>query len=974
MSMLDSRSNDYSRTPQAVLPTDGGGLRTLFRYASAVWDRISIVFLCIAVLCSVGLLYFLLTPRVYESQAEVLIRSVARDDRMLLSDPVIEDAVKRLEKDRSVDFSDFSADERADILRASILVRKPGGRPDILQVRCRRSNPEETAAILDAVVNSYRAYMGFVENVETAGDPRDPAKFAGRMRDELLVKKTAIEKRMVEARAELFEEMRLLQNGLDVSPDDVRPARGNRPQNRRKKNAAKEPGRLFVPDTDAAIANAQKNGKSPEQILRLRMLIQENRLLGMLRTLLEDFADNAADAKRNKAKAEVVLKPVVPTEPVSPRKISHVLFASVVFGTAIGLAIVFLLDAADDRYRSRAEIGGHLAIPVLGAIANPDTTTSKKTSGEFAESPHCFPTTLAIDALRPANPVVVLTRVNTYENRQRAAEGLAETFRLNGGRVLLIEAGGGPIRDGAADESGLARVLASSKSVADAFAETVQVVQAEIGSLDILIGGTSTELSPALLSTGRLSELLRLACERYDRRDAVMIATVALYLCIVLVYVPGLIYIANRNRLLRFPITSFTFLGLFVFNVAGSIFVTIPELTGRDDYARTQYNLLLVAQGLLFYLIAIPYVCFAKTPVRRFDVNPRVDRGLLFILMALIAAIITLYSVNVGAPPLFAIMQGGLNLPDIIRIRTNTIYGLPEFWLYNLGFTTIPLITAIYALAMRAFCPDALPCAKWIILACLCVNALPGGKGNVLDFCTALLIAYFLLSGYSHCKGSAAISGMLPRSATSVSKLKFSYSRMLLFLGAAFLPVLVMYKIYLGPTVGFGELLAQVVYRIVGVYSESIAAAVVYVEQRGALGGITLPTIRGLLTHDRILLDAEMHMYMFGAPGSVTLSGPAEGYLNFGWMGFFGMGIATFVSMIIVEEVLKNIRWNVLSISLLAFYSTLATKAAQISLFAVFVSLTYVSLVVLLFAIRKCLVIWQEYGQTIHARNPSTSY
>lgn len=453
-----------------------------------------------------------------------------------------------------------------------------------------------------------------------------------------------------------------------------------------------------------------------------------------------------------------------------------------------------------------------------------------------------------------------------------------------------------------------------------------------------------------------------------------MIANVALYLGIVLVYVPGLIFVANQKRLLRFPVTAFTFLGLFVFNVAGSIFVTMPELTGRDDFARNQYLMLLATQGLLFYVIAIPYVCFAKTTPRPFETNPRVDRALLVVLLTMIAAIIAIYTVKVGAPPLFAIMHGGLNLPEIIRIRTNTIYGLPEFWLYNLGFTTIPLITAIYALAMRAFCPQALPQAKWIILVCLCVNALPGGKGNVLDFCTALLVAYFLLAGYSALQEPVRRPGDLLPPLMPISRLKFSYSKTLMFLGAAFLPVLVMYKIYLGPDVGFGDLLSQVLYRIVGVYSEAIAAAVVYVEQRGPLGGLTLPTIRGLLSHERVLLDAEMHMFMFGAPGSVTLSGPAEGYLNFGWIGFLVMGVATFVSMIIVEEVLKNLRRTVLSISLLAFYSTLATKAAQISLFAVFVSLTYVGLVMLLILIRKCLVIWQEYGRIVHVRGASTSH
>jgi hypothetical protein len=444
-----------------------------------------------------------------------------------------------------------------------------------------------------------------------------------------------------------------------------------------------------------------------------------------------------------------------------------------------------------------------------------------------------------------------------------------------------------------------------------------------------------------------------------------MFATLAIYFGLLLVYVPGLIFVAHKGRLLRFPITSFTFLGVFVFNIVGSIFVIVPEMTPRDDYYRHEYVWLLVTQAVIFYLIAFPYVMFSKRENRPVECDRHVDRAFLRVLLVMIGGIVMLYLVNVGLPPLVVIMKGGLSLQDIIRIRTDTVYGLSEFWLYNLGFTTIPLLASIYVLAVKATSPHRLPHSHWIIIGCLCINALPGGKGNVLDFCTAILVGYFLLAGWGASSGRPLLNGK--QSVETGKRLQFSYTKTFLFLSAAFIPVLYMYKIYLGPMIEFGDLFSQVVFRIVGVYSESIAAAVVYVERIGPLDGATLPTVRGLFPHDRILLDTEMHNFMFGAPGSVTLSGPAEGYLNFGWTGFVVMAVATFGSMILIEEVLGNMRRTPLTITLIAFYSALATKAAQVSLFAIFVSLTYVCLVAILMMVRKFIVIWFDMGRTIQS-------
>ena len=443
-----------------------------------------------------------------------------------------------------------------------------------------------------------------------------------------------------------------------------------------------------------------------------------------------------------------------------------------------------------------------------------------------------------------------------------------------------------------------------------------------------------------------------------------MLIAFGYYLCTLLVYLPGLIFLFNRKRSLQFPITSFTFLGMFVFNALGSIFIILPELTGRLNFFSHQYLLMLNLQVLIFYMIAIPYVACTRHCNDRIVSDDRIDNVFLKFLFLIIAGIVGCYFILIGAPPLASILVDGLNMDEIIKIRTQTFFGHSDIWLYNLGFTTIPMFTAIYALGRKAASPERFSRVRWIIIGCLCISALPGGKGSILEFGTALLIAYYLMSGWSSSKRTA-VSVRNNGLRKKFIPLRYSYKKSLLYLAVAFVPTLVMYRIYFGSSMNSVDILMQLVIRIVGVYTEVMAATVSYVGQHGLLEGSTLPTIRGLLGHERLNMGIELHQFMFGNMGSVTLPGPAEGYVNFGWWGFCMMSAATYGSMILVEQTLTRMPRNVLTVSLLVFYSVMATKNAQMSLFLTFVSLTYVVAFMLLILTRKVISVGLEFGLTV---------
>gem|GEM_PF-5693652 len=439
----------------------------------------------------------------------------------------------------------------------------------------------------------------------------------------------------------------------------------------------------------------------------------------------------------------------------------------------------------------------------------------------------------------------------------------------------------------------------------------------------------------------------------------------ASYILILVVYLPGLLVFTRRKRILHFPIVSMTFLGMFVFNAVGSIFVMYPESWGRPDFFTPEYVGLLVLQAVMFYLVVTPYLLFSNPQKRRISQNPDFDRPFLKVLLVLMTALVAIYVWKVGTPPLLTIMSSSLNLQDMIRIRTERVYGLTNFWFYNLGFTVIPLFASIFAMGRHVFSEKPSPRLKWVVLLCILVNALPGGKGHVLDFCTILMLSYFLLTGWQEeSSASLALPGMRSHPLWKRKKPQFSYWKMSCLLGIAFVPVLFMYKVYLGPMMRFSDLFRPLLYRIVGVYSEAMAGCTVYVKQYFFLDGVTLPTVHGLLGHQRVNLDALMHQFMFGANGSVTLSATAEGYINFGWTGFVLMCGVTYVSMIIVEQGLNLLKSDLLTLTFIAFYAGIATKISQIGLFAVFVSLTYTTLVVMLIVTRKSLELGVELKRT----------
>jgi oligosaccharide repeat unit polymerase len=422
-----------------------------------------------------------------------------------------------------------------------------------------------------------------------------------------------------------------------------------------------------------------------------------------------------------------------------------------------------------------------------------------------------------------------------------------------------------------------------------------------------------------------------------------------LYLILVAVYVPGLLYLF-RGRFYRYPLISFCFLGLFVQNALGSILVAYPALVGRElfspivgerGYFSYTFAGMLLVQALVFYLVTGYYMATSRTEVPVFRLDRSADRITLAALLAGSLALVAGYIAQVGSPPMLEIVRGNIIGSDIVRYRVESTFALDNYAVFFLGLYAMPLLITGYAFTLALQSRRRLGYLG-VIGLCSIIAMLPGTKGVMLDVATVLIIVYLL-----YCAG---YTGAPPR--------QIAFRKIGMGIGAAFVPVVFMYRAYGGAGGSGGsvsEMLSNMAYRILGVNSESMAATVTYTRILGFLDGKTFPTVRGLLTHVRVDTSEEMHQFMFGPGGGVPISAVSEGYLNFGWPGFLVFCFVTFGIVVLAEWFFRRMPRNLYTFALLVLYVLFATKLSQVSLFATFVSLTYVPAFTAFFAVRAVL-------------------
>ncbi|MDR3413898.1 MAG: hypothetical protein P4L87_23540, partial [Formivibrio sp.] len=264
-----------------------------------------------------------------------------------------------------------------------------------------------------------------------------------------------------------------------------------------------------------------------------------------------------------------------------------------------------------------------------------------------------------------------------------------------------------------------------------------------------------------------------------------LLIRLTLYAITLLVYAPYLIFSLRNKYYTRFPIVFFAFLGMFVYNAIGSIYVFVPHLrvsVFNNDYFSYKFSLMLILQVFMFYGVSLPYTMQAK-PVRPAHRQERTAVSfMIFILIAAIGLILYLYVRNVGTPPGIRILTGGLTTQEVIQFRIAGTFALDDYYIYNVGFMTLPVILASLACTLYLKSPRKIYIL--LILACMVVTTFPGGKGNITRISILLLIIGVLYRRH------------YPSATKSSRKAWIVAGLVVVATGAV---VLAMYRIYYGP-------------------------------------------------------------------------------------------------------------------------------------------------------------------------------
>ena len=309
--------------------------------------------------------------------------------------------------------------------------------------------------------------------------------------------------------------------------------------------------------------------------------------------VLERLKDINLDQKNGTLRIKVLSKPKVPAAPVWPR-ITMVAFLSIIAGLGGGVAVVYLQDILDDRFRSPEEMQTQLGLPVLAMIGKLEPLADH---GMDAVHVHVHPNAAEVEAFRTLRTALALTDngmqrlvVSSSEpgdGKTTVVVNLATAYAQSGKRTLLIDAdmrrpGLTPLL-ALKGQRGLSTALRAEVSVEEA--AEANVYQAMVENLDVIPSGPRPVNPTELLVGDRFSELLSWAETRYDQilidSPPALVSDTAIIGRLVDGVLLTVLPEKNRRRVVIRSAESFPSLGI---KVLGIVVNRISGENGKDYY------------------------------------------------------------------------------------------------------------------------------------------------------------------------------------------------------------------------------------------------------------------------------------------------------------------------------------------------------------------------------------------------------
>lgn len=262
------------------------------------------------------------------------------------------------------------------------------------------------------------------------------------------------------------------------------------------------------------------------QLLQIQGLEREEKRFsdefdGLFRKITE------LDLRRDgsEVRTAVMEQPQPSLSPVKPR-LSYVLLLVTFGGFGAGLALVHLLDALDDRFRSLDEMQSRLGLPVLSMVQQ---MKAPEAAGIEAITMYADPTSAeseafrtlrtALDLAHPDARQIVLSSAEPGDGKTTVSANLAVGYAQSDKKTLLIDA---DLRRPGLTRMmdlrgmyGLSEILRSDGDIAGQAAIHIQA--SGVPGLDILPSGPRPTNPHELLASARFSQLLAWAAGVYDQ-------------------------------------------------------------------------------------------------------------------------------------------------------------------------------------------------------------------------------------------------------------------------------------------------------------------------------------------------------------------------------------------------------------------------------------------------------------------------
>lgn len=261
------------------------------------------------------------------------------------------------------------------------------------------------------------------------------------------------------------------------------------------------------------------------RLSRMEVLQAElTRLRGSFDVVLDRIRKLDVEQDRANVRMAVVGEPQTPTSPVWPSP-SLVALISVVSGVGLGLILVYVLDMADDRYRTAEEVSQHLNLPVLGVLGRVQASDAGPATWEVHARPgsvesESFRTLHTAIALRTeSSRLLVVSSSLPGDGKTTIVSNLAVASAQAGRRTLLIDADmrrpGLTTAAALRGKPGLSQLLRDARPIEESAPRVLQ--REAVENLDVIPAGARPANPIELLSGQRFSELLAWAEGEYEQ-------------------------------------------------------------------------------------------------------------------------------------------------------------------------------------------------------------------------------------------------------------------------------------------------------------------------------------------------------------------------------------------------------------------------------------------------------------------------